>query len=141
MFQNIVTSWNMTGTQACILLYMMVMYKLKYIWCSRLIFPLHCCTDYSNGHTYFTYMSQKDINYLSPAEICYHSSHPTYIYIYIYICSLYNNGSFFIFFNYSSIEFFYDLLKHPSCSWINFRISVFAKSEYHMLVGIRTTNI
>jgi hypothetical protein len=75
VFHNMVTSWNMTGTQARILLYLMVIYKLNYIWCSRLIFPLHCCTDYSNWHTYFTYMSQKDINYLSPAEIYYHYSH------------------------------------------------------------------
>ena len=150
MFQNMVTSQNMTG----ILLYMMVIYKLKYIWYSRLIFPLHCCTDYSNGHIYIIYMSQKDINYLSPAEICYHSSHlmsdiyiyiyiyiHTYIHTYIYICSLYNNGNFLISFNYSSIEYFYDSLKHPSFSSINYRISVFAKSEYHLLVGIRIIKI
>jgi hypothetical protein len=85
MFQNMVTSLNKTRIQACILLYMNVIYKLKHIWCSRLIFPVHCCIDYSNGHTYFTYMSQIDINYLSPAEICYHYSHLIYIYIYIYI--------------------------------------------------------
>jgi hypothetical protein len=142
MFQNMVTSWNMTGIQACILLYMMVIYKLKHTWCSRLTFPLHCCTNYSNGHIYFIYMSQKNINSLSPAEICYHSSHlMSDIYTYIYICSLYNNGNFLIFFNYSSIQYFYDSLKHPNCSSINFRISVFAKSEYHMLVGIRITKI
>jgi hypothetical protein len=121
MFQNMVTSWNLTGIQACISLYMLVIYKLKYILCSRPIFPLHCCTDYSNAHIYFIYMSQKDINYLSPGEICYHSSYLMSD-IYIYICSVYNNGNFLIFFNYSSIEYFYDSLKHPSCSSINFRI-------------------
>jgi len=64
-----------------------------------------------------------------------------YVCVCVCICSLYNNGNFLIFFNYSTVEYFYDLLKHPSRSSINFRILVFAKLEYHMLVGIRITKI
>jgi hypothetical protein len=135
IFQNILTSWNIIGIESCIWLYLTVKYKLKHTCYSRLVFPLHCCIDYSNGLTYFTYISQKDINYLLVAIICYHSLYPN---VWIeYIHNLYNNEHFLIFFNYSSVEYFPALHKHASYSPKNFRIAVFMKLEYHMLARVR----